>query len=509
MSSRISFPIQRVTVFEDRAEVVREVEVSLPAGRSELVAEDLSPLISDAHITAQLVHAVAGVQVEDVRLERELRPLGGPAERRDELLAALDEAERALAHAERGFARAVQRRDAALLLLKRYASQATKTLWNPQGASGWREGLTRLEATLNDAERAVAAAEASRSRAAEDHSRRAALVRASEDRRTRLRARLTVRVFAEQASTVRLQVVTLTACALWRPHHEARLDASGRLEWHTFATVWQRTGDDWSGVALTLSTDRPGAGANLPGLAADELRLQQKAVKKRVVLAHREQAARRDDEGSMPGVFDGGEARIFRIVDAVDIPSDGRPYRVATGRFEAPASLALMARPEVSPQVCWLARTHNAGTVPLLAGPVTLVRDGGYVGIGQIDYLAPAERFELSFGSDDRWRLRARRSREFEDRLLARGRTHFVTHVDLRYAGAEAAQVEVVLRLPVSELEQLKVVPSKTWCSEGTPRPDADGRVAFPLTLKPGDRKELSLGFYFETSGDVVLPDPW
>ena len=508
----IDLPVRRVTVFEDRAEVVREVELTLPAGRSTLRAEDLSPLISDAHLTAQLAQAVEGVQIEDVQLERVLRPItaGGPpdAERREGLLHALDEAERTLAHAERAFSRAVQRRDAALLLLRRFAGQATRALWNTDGAAGWREGMARLEAALDAAERAVAAAEVELSQAAEDHGRRAALIRNAEDRRSHLRACLTLRVAAEQATTLRLQVITVTACALWRPAHEARLTA-GRLEWQTFATVWQRTGDDWAGVELILSTDRPGAGAVLPALGQDELRLQQKAVRKRVVLAHREQAARRDDDDAVPGVYDGGEARVFKVADPVHIPSDGRPCRVATGGFEAPAALALVARPEVSPQVCWLARTHNAGADPLLAGPVTLVRDGAYVGAGQIDYLAPGERFDLSFGSDDRWRLRARRSRDTEDRLLARARTHFVTHVELRYAGAEAAQAEVVLRLPISEIEQLKVVPSKQWCTEGLPRPDADGHVVFPVTLQPGDRKELSLGFYFETSGDVVLPDPW
>ncbi|MCB9549499.1 MAG: DUF4139 domain-containing protein [Myxococcales bacterium] len=505
----IALPIRRVTVFEDRAEVVREIELQLPAGRSEVVAEDLSPLLSDAHLTAQLVEAVPGVHVEDVRFERALRSDGAPPERRDGLLAALDAAERALAHAERAVARARQRRDAALLLLRRYAGQAAKAIWTPDGAAGWREGLTRLEEALEAGELAVAAAEGGRARAAEDHRRQAALVRAAEDRRVRLRASLSIRLSADQPSTVRLQVVALTPCALWRPAHEARLGADGALVWETFATVWQRTGEDWSGVELILSTDRPGSGATLPSLATDELRLQQKAVKRRVVLAHREQAARKDDDGAVPGVYDGGEARVFAVTDPVHIPSDGRPYRVATGGFTAPATTTLVARPEVSPQVCWLARTHNAGTAPLLAGPVTLVRDGAYVGLGDLEYVAPGDRFELSFGSDDRWRLTARRTRETEDRLLARDRVHFVTQVELRYAGAEPAEAEVYLRLPVSELEQLKVVPSKAFCSEGLPQPDADGRVRVPVRLASGERREISLGFTFETSGDVVLPDPW
>lgn len=47
----------------------------------------------------------------------------------------------------------------------------------------------------------------------------------------------------------------LTACALWRPAYRAEL-AGGALRLESDAVVWQRTGEDWSGVRLTLSTAR-------------------------------------------------------------------------------------------------------------------------------------------------------------------------------------------------------------------------------------------------------------
>lgn len=501
----VALPVRRVTVFEDRAELLRTARIELPAGRSTVRAAGLTALLSDAHITARFADPAPDAHIEDVRVDRVHLPVERPS-RPDDLAADLHAAERALAQAERAVSRAEQRRDAALTLIQRYARQAAQSLWTATGAPGWREGLTRLEAALEEAEQAVVAARIERRKAAEEHENRAAQVHADAQQVTVLTAQLSVHVFAQQACSVELCVTSLVPCALWRPSHEARL-AGDTLAWESSATVWQKTGEDWTDVELVLSTDRPGSGAQLPDLQADHLQLQAKANRKRVVLRHREQAARRADDSLVPGIFDGGEARMFPVDHPVTIPSDGLPHRVATHRFEAPVELGLAARPEVSPQVFWLAQTENRGPAPLLAGPVTLVRDGTYVGVGDLAYVAVGEPFELSYGSDDRFRLTARRTREIEERRLARDRTHFVTEVDLAYAGAEPAAADVWLRVPVSEIKQLQVQPSKAhpWPA----KPDEDGLIKVPVTMKAGEKRTLSVGFYFDASGDVVLPDPW
>jgi hypothetical protein len=504
---RIALPIRRVTLFEDRGELLRQARVDLPAGRSTLRAEGLTALMSDAHLTARLAEPVDGVHIEDVRIERVHRTPDRPS-RPDDLAAELHAADRALAQAERAVAHAEHRRNAALGLMERYARQAAKTLWTPNGAPGWREGLTRLEAALESAESALVAARIERRKAAEEHEQRAAQVRQTESQVTVLTGQLSVHVFAKTPCTVEICVTGLVPCALWRPSHEARL-VDDRLHWSSSATVWQNTGEDWQDVELVLSTDRPGSGATLPDLQPDTLRLQAKAHRRRVVLKHREQAVRRADDALVPGIYDGGEARMFSVAERVTVLSDGRPHRIATHHFEADVRLGLAARPEVSPHVFWLAESENRGAVPLLAGPVTLVRDGTYVGVGDLAYVAPGEPFELSFGSDDRFRLHARRTREIEERRLARDRTHFVTEVDLHYAGAERATTRVYLRMPVSEIKQLQVHPSKAYSSTWPLRPDADGLIRVPATLEPGEKITLSVGFHLESSGDVVLPDPW
>lgn len=165
--------------------------------------------------------------------------------------------------------------------------------------------------------------------------------------------------------------------------------------------------------------------------------------------------------------------------------------------------------PDVSRRVFHRASLKNTSGSPLLAGPVTLLEEDAYASVGDIAYVREGERFDLSFGTDDRFFVRLCRRRLEEERTLGKDRLHFVREVEFAYSGSEEERVLVLLRMPKSEVKQVKVVPSEKHCGEGRPEPDEHGIVRLPLTLAPGERRELSLGFLFETSSDVVLPDPW
>lgn len=115
----------------------------------------------------------------------------------------------------------------------------------------------------------------------------------------------------------------------------------------------------------------------------------------------------------------------------------------------------------------------------------------------------------MSFGSDDRFQLTHRRRRLVEDRKIVKDRVHFVTEVDLSYSGTGEEDVTVFLRLPKSELKQLRVVPSEKQCRPWPVESDEHGVVRVPVRLRAGVFETVKLGFHFETSGDVVVPDPW
>ena len=62
-----------------------------------------------------------------------------------------------------------------------------------------------------------------------------------------------------------IELSYLIGGASWRPRYDARVDAlGGRVRLVEQALVWQRTGEAWEGVSLSLSTARPNASVTLP-----------------------------------------------------------------------------------------------------------------------------------------------------------------------------------------------------------------------------------------------------
>ncbi len=253
--------------------------------------------------------------------------------------------------------------------------------------------------------------------------------------------------------------------------------------------MWQRTGENWKGVSLHFSTQRSSQGIEPPRLANDVLRTKKKPETMQVVT--REQAIHTTGLGAdesptegVPGVDDGGEVLRLSCTAPADIPSDGQPYRVTLSEFEQPVTLERVLTAELAPAVLFKSQQRNAGAHPILAGPVDLIRHRGLMGRTQIGFVAPGERFDLGWGPDSALRVeRSERRREEEGSRLSSWLTRR-SRVDIHISNLapEMRSIEVTERMPVSEVEMIKIVPSPDETSQGQ-TPDRDGFVRWQLEL--------------------------
>lgn len=523
MSEIVQTKLSRVTVFEDRADVIRDAEISLEPGSRVLVVPDLPAVLSDEHVVARLepLEGSAPAHVNDVRVVRLiLRGDDQVSARSAELHRQIEALDDELRAAEAIAQRANHERAGSEIALRRWLEQASRAAGVGEGdPESWSRGLEIFSQQLVDADARRAAARAAVAAARRQRERTLAAAPGKKPLGQRLVAQLELRV-SGPGGRYRLVVSTLVPCAAWRPSHEAVLVRNGaaevqpRVRFITSATVWNRTGEAWNDVELVLSTARPSAGAELPPLSADRLTLRQKTAEERrtIVVEHREEGVpKAAPQGTAPGVDDGGEARVFRAPRA-RIPDDGRPHLVEVARFETPANVERVAVPELATHVFLRASIQNAGAAPILAGPVTLVVDGAWVGTGDVLYIGMGERFDLSFGSDDRFVVRTQTRRLEDKKLVGRDVVHFLRETTLSQTGTGRERVTVQLRLPVSEVKQLKVLPSpqhSTIDLGGKSAPDEHGIVRVPVELAPGEEKKLVLAFSFDADGDVQIPDPW
>jgi uncharacterized protein (TIGR02231 family) len=248
-----------------------------------------------------------------------------------------------------------------------------------------------------------------------------------------------------------------------------------------------------------MSTERASLGLEPPMLHSDVLAVQKKA--KAVIVEARDQAIETaglgEGEGAgvvraagVPGIDDGGETRTMAAPRPVSIPSDGRPHRVPLWAFETAAQTELVLMAEIAAAVVTRSTSTNASEHPILAGPVDLVRDAGFVGRTSVLFVAPGEKLELGWGPVGALRVqREIETLKQESSILGNWVTaaHDVK-VRISNLGAAPKRVRVVERVPVSEVEKVQIAVERESTTGGK-QPDADGMLTWDLPV-PGDGHE-------------------
>lgn len=519
----MSCPITAVTVLEDRAAITRRGSYPLAAGQHRLAIEQVAPVLADKTLTA----VATGARVLDARCERYLA-----ADLADPDLAALrsERAELATTRDLAGGELAAARSELAAIgeLARAALGELAVAASRGEAPDTAREALAGLDA-LDAAARA-------RAIDADAHHRDLGAILARLDERIaraeattgRQAARLIVDLLVEREGEVALQLDYVVPGAAWRPYHRAVLSrASAQIEWQTTACVWQATGEDWDGVALTCSLERPSLGVAPPALVDDELRSRRRPDV--VAVEAREQELHTTGLGGgpgqsgatdVPGIDDGGLGVTLSAPRAT-VRSDGAPHRIPIGGFAGAVQLALVAVPLRSPWVHLRVRVVNTSGAPLLAGPVDLIMASGYIGRAEVGFVAAGEKFHVGFGPEADLRVHRSEARERDDAGLLGGWNVQTVRVAVRLSnlGGERREVRITERIPISEVEQVDVQvagpdayllgtddqPGGEEITQVTARTlDEHGMMTWTVELPPLGRRAVTLEYRVRSQRSVA-----
>ncbi|MFD0340051.1 mucoidy inhibitor MuiA family protein [Streptomyces sp. NPDC127117] len=511
----IALPVTAVTCLEDRAHVERSVVLDLESGIQRLRLGPVSALAVDRTLHAELT-AEHPATVLDVRIVRSWTPRAPLPPTEDDS---------ALRHRVHGLEEEQlllgQRRDrlkARLDLLGRLAADVLREIGEGAGSGEteqhrWARELDRVDQERDAHSEQLRAVEARLSDIAVELGEARRAMQLAEEEPAELVGHVELTVESAAAGPVGLRLSHLTPCALWRPAYRAVLDGDS-LTLETDAMVWQRTGEDWSDVRLTLSTARSALATDPPRLGEDRLALKDRSAAERRTVDVELREEEIADLGpaavlGLPGVDDGGEARVLRTPAPVSVPGDGRAHRVPLSAFTTAARSEYACSPELSPLVTQVVRFDNGSGHALLAGPVDLVRGSGFSGRGTLDFTAPGAPAELAFGSCDDYRV-VRRSEESRDSTGITQRTVVTRTVRLHLsrfsAPGEHDERVVVLRerIPVSEVSAVEVRLHKNSCSPAPDTVDTEGIARWDIPLPPGSHRTVTLAYELSASAKVT-----
>ncbi|MDP1866125.1 MAG: mucoidy inhibitor MuiA family protein [Bradyrhizobium sp.] len=515
--------VDAVTVYPDGASVTRLITLDLPSGDSTLVAKDF-PLTLDP--SSLRVEGEAGAKFTigaiDTRPPRAAPPANLPE---------LDKRIEVLKDERANLTGTIHAAAARRKFAERFAESAPAGLGEKGEArplSEWRAAFAAVAEEVASADTAIRDAE----RKQRDLDRE--IARLESDRATRPPSKLEVRIDLAAASAAKatLRVTYAVRQARWAPLYDARLDTGTKdrkpaLELVRRAEITQTTGEDWSNVALAVSTVRTARGGSAPELNSLIVQYPQPprplaasavsdAAKPRSMPAPpmaAEAVARRADEQEA-AVEVGGFQVTFRIPGRVSLgASEGaKSLRVSTATI-AP-DLAVRSVPVRDLTAFLEARFVQSEDAPLLPGRVSIYRDGVFVGRGQMASAARGEPVRLGFGADDKVKIErtvVKRDEGSAGLIVTTSKTDersFKTTV--RNGHDFPIRIAIEDQLPVSENEEIQVemLPSTTPPTATNLR-ERRGVLEWAFEARPGEVKDIAFAWrvrWPKDKGVVMTP---
>jgi uncharacterized protein (TIGR02231 family) len=520
--------VDAVTVYPDGASVTRVITLDLSAGDNTLIARDF-PLALDT--SSLRVEGEAGAKLTIGAIDA-LPPHAAPPVN----LGELDQRIEALKDERANLEGAIAAATAGRKFAERFAEVSPAGLGEKGEArpiAEWRAAFGAVSEEIATADTTIREAK----RKQRDIDRE--IARLESDRAIKPPSKLEVRIdlAAAAATKATLRVTYAARNARWMPLYDARLDTGAKdrkpgLELVRRAEITQATGEDWSNVALGVSTVRLARGGSAPDIGSLLVQYPQAAgrlaplddgirdmTRSRSAMApepsSKESGERLKSAEEQQATVELGEFQAtFRIPGRVSVgASEGaKSLRISTASI-AP-DLAIRSAPVLDPTAFLEASFKQGEDAPLLPGRVSIYRDGVFVGRGMIAAASKSETVRLGFGADDKVKIErsvVKRNEGSAGLIVTTSKTDersFKTSV--RNGHDFPIKVAIEDQLPVSENEDIVVemLPSTTPPSATNVR-DRRGVLEWAFEAKPGEVRDIAFAWrvrWPKDKGIVMIP---
>ncbi len=532
--------ITQVTVYADRAEVVRTFKGRLEAGEQTLVFDRLpgATRLDQLRVEGRGAFTLVDIRPETIQTKEvanaQVRAL-------QDALKAQDLRQQALNQTE---ARLTFQKSALDKMLARLTT-AGKESANPEmDPLKWAAFLDFQDKQLAEVDRQLLALQADREavRAEVDRLNRELGALRGNERRSRLLAKVNLDV--RQAGEVEVNLSYLVRGPSWSPSYDMRADTKAKtLEVTYRAEVRQATGEDWRGVSLRLSTAQPGLAGREPKMdpwfltKAEAVAFAGTVSGGLVVNGRADNRIQMFNEVKLMGnsmtisgvassdplkrmeamderrasVQAGGTAATFVIDRKSDILADNKPAQVTVMRESFPAYFRHTCVPKLSPFVYLKTKAVNKTGFTFLPGPTAVFLDGAFVAQANLDLVPSGQDFWTYLGVDQGVSVERKVLARREETTGVFGKKTLRTVFDqvFKLKNGKATDIELVLwdQVPASNHEDIKVVFEEPRYEKDTDdlKLNESKFLEWRLPLKAGAKQDLPFRFAVERPEDIQV----
>ena len=367
---------------------------------------------------------------------------------------------------------------------------------------------------------------------------------------------VTVRLSTEAAGKLDIALSYTLPGAGWTPAYDARLRSEKRqVQLDAFGVVRNATGEDWTNIALTLSTARPGLGGAAPDISpwyvdvsqpvaygkfeGSSMRMDRAigsvVAAPKAVAFNNSMMVAGNPFGAAPAaepelqvsglstasVETAATSASFKIATPVTLASDNTPQRVPLGSAVFSAELQYQATPKLQETAYLAAYVTNRSELPFLTGALNVFLDDTFVATSRLATTMPGEKFTLNLGADEGISIKRKIvSRFTEDTGFTTKSRRTTYDILVTVTNNKRTSERVVLKdaAPVPRDEKILVkllAPAERDLlkpEDAAAQPpkigiarDADGKLTWRYDLKPGEKREIPLKFSIEHPADIPV----
>jgi uncharacterized protein (TIGR02231 family) len=533
--------VTKVTVFSDRARVTRQGVANVAREPTVLAFRNLPGWVDDGSVR---VSASAG-RIVDVRVERNFL-----AHATDERLTRAQTEHRALSEKLAALDDEIKVLDAQKVQIESIKAFSVEKITEDTRIGDVKvENYSDVLKFITDSLRATATArrDVASKRTVLEPEVKASLAKLNDLQALMHLEETTVLVTlqAERAAESTVDVTYMLPGATWQPMHELRVSTGDEktVDVVSFAQVTQTSGEDWGDAELSFSTQSSTQSVRIPELEALTLgdthtatrvltskvssftRAQQafdgqselwNKMQNRRATAERstfEQVYKSNIQelhvvqGKTVQLFETlqrrGTTAHFKANAAPGVRGDGHPVRMRIGQSQLESTQKIVAVPEQSLNAAQTLEMTNATGQALLPGKVALYRDGTFLGMTEIDFVAEGESFAMFLGVADHLKLSRKLDRKRSSLVRKRrNRMEVAYDITVENLSAKATRFSLADRIPVSENREIRV--DKVKVSDGR-KPDSRGLLRWDLELAPKQSKTFRISYQVEYPSQLVL----
>ncbi|MGI8893115.1 MAG: DUF4139 domain-containing protein [Bacteroidia bacterium] len=328
-------------------------------------------------------------------------------------------------------------------------------------------------------------------------------------------SRILVNVDAKTRQQATFELNYIATGAGWEPFYNIRFVAANQpLKLEYKGSVYQSTGENWENTNLTLSTGRPSEGGNKPELYAWYLNFIQPYMNQTRALKSEEiqsAPARQEMEDATAGnlaeftnVVENMLNTSFEIKIPYSIPSDGKKYLVDIQSHNIPATYNYAAVPKLDRDVFLTAMVTDWNNLNLLPGPAHVYTEGTFTGETFINPATTNDTLTISLGRDKRITVTREQLKDVTGNQFI-GSNKVLTRkyeITLKNNKKEAVEIWVEDQVPVSKQKDIDVKVNDYSGAEYNPD---TGKLLWKLNIPPGGTVKKTFEFTVKYPKDKYI----